>query len=234
MCLRPISVDHLGGNQFLVGGIISTPLRRGQRARIDTGKGTRGLDPHRTDGIAQQGSDLFYDRRGGPPCQHRRRRETNEWLGVADRRLDGELGCGRGVGGQRLQGTGACDCWRGGVTDQRVELRLGIRQPGPSDIQREAIVGRGLPTLRKPRRDRLRRPVRGLIRVALGAGVGDANRHRQVRTRHPEAVIAPQVYTHVGLRRHVAVDALRAGAILLVVMVLCDVELLRHVALCAQ
>ena len=74
----------------------------------------------------------------------------------------------------------------------------------------------------------------GPVGVALRACVRRADRCRQIGPRNAKAVIAPPIHDHVGLRRHVAVDALRAGAARLVVVMLGDVELRRHVALRAQ
>ena len=66
--------------------------------------------------------------------------------------------------------------------------------------------------VRIPISHRARRPGRRPVRVARIACVGNADLLCQVRARHPEAVIALQVDSHVGLRRHVARRALRAGA----------------------
>jgi hypothetical protein len=71
----------------------------------------------------------------------------------------------------------------------------------------------------------------GPIGVAPGAGVRGTERHRQVGTGNPDAVIAPRVDDHVILYRHMAADALRAGAAGPVMMVLDHVEFLRQMTL---
>ena len=83
-------------------------------------------------------------------------------------------------------------------------------------------------------RRRSSRPIRRAVGVALGARVRRADRHRQVGARNAHAVIAPVVDDHVILRRHMAVDALRAGAAGRMMMMRSDVELFRQVALGAQ
>ena len=70
--------------------------------------------------------------------------------------------------------------------------------------------------------------------MTLRARVRRPERNREIRARNADTVIAPHVDDHVRLRRHVAVDALGAGAARLVVMVLRHVEFCRHVALTAQ
>ena len=70
--------------------------------------------------------------------------------------------------------------------------------------------------------------------MALVAGVRHADCFGQVRPRHPETVVAPFMDDHVGLGRHVAVHALRAGAVGLVVMVLGHIEFRRQMTLRAQ
>ena len=71
----------------------------------------------------------------------------------------------------------------------------------------------------------------GIRVISLLKASGKKRRHRPVGTRKPDAVIAPRVDYHVILRRHMAVDALRAGAARQVMMVRRQVEFLRQVAL---
>jgi hypothetical protein len=75
----------------------------------------------------------------------------------------------------------------------------------------------------------LQSPFGGTPGVALAARVRRAKRNRQIGARNPDAVIAPCVDDHEILRRHMAVDALRAGAAGLVVMVLGYVEFFRQI-----
>ena len=60
--------------------------------------------------------------------------------------------------------------------------------------------------------------------MAAGAGVRRAGPGGEVGPRHLEAVIVARVDHHVGLGRHVAVDALAAGLARRVVVVLGHVE----------
>ena len=70
--------------------------------------------------------------------------------------------------------------------------------------------------------------------MAAGAGVRRAGAGGEVRPRHLEAVIVARVDHHVGLGRHVAVDALAAGLARRVVVVLGHVERAGQVALAAD
>jgi len=70
--------------------------------------------------------------------------------------------------------------------------------------------------------------------MTLGAGVRGCERNRQVRARHPDAVIAPCVEDHVILCRHVAVHALCSGAAQLVMVMLTHIEFCRQMALGAK
>jgi hypothetical protein len=117
------------------------------------------------------------------------------------------------------------------VEDQPIELLLRIGGAGPPGMQRYAIMRGGLPPARVPIRHGLSGPLGGVTDMTLGAGIRRAERNRQVGARHPHTVITPGVDDHVILGGHVAVDALRAGAPGLVMMVPGDIEFRRHVAL---
>ena len=94
---------------------------------------------------------------------------------------------------------------------------------------------RFLPAIRAvPLRDRVRSPAIGLVFVALIAGVRRSVSKREIRPRHAEAVVAPHIDDHVGVGRHVAVDAERAGAIGLVMMMLFGAELRQRMAFAAN
>ena len=67
--------------------------------------------------------------------------------------------------------------------------------------------------------------------MALRAGIGGAQRDRQIGSRHAKAVIAPDVDNHVSLGRHVAIDALCPSGTGLMMVVLGGVEFCRHVTL---
>src|SRR5450756_1917182 len=101
-------------------------------------------------------------------------------------------------------------------------------------MKRAAVMRRFLPAIRIPFCNRLRRPLRRAVGVALGASVGRADRHRQIWPRDAYAVIASVVHHHIVLRWHVAVDALRAGGARRMPMMRGDVEFFRQVALGAQ
>ena len=73
-----------------------------------------------------------------------------------------------------------------------------------------------------------------LVGVAVGAGVRGAEAHRLVGPRHPEGVVVAGIDLHVGLDRHVAGDALRAGRSLGMVVVRGGGELPAVVALLAD
>ena len=70
--------------------------------------------------------------------------------------------------------------------------------------------------------------------MALCAGVGRPDRHCEIGTRDADAVIAPLVHLHVDFRGHVAIDALGAGAALLMMRMLRDIEFGRKMALRAE
>src|SRR5208337_1554390 len=88
--------------------------------------------------------------------------------------------------------------------------------------------------MRKPFRDVLCAPIGGSIGMALRAGIGRPDRRREIWPGDANAVIAPVVHLHVGFRGHVAIDALRADAALLVMMMLRDIEFCRQMALHAE
>ena len=101
-------------------------------------------------------------------------------------------------------------------------------------MQRRAELRALAPGLAVPPVHRRRRPFRLAIGVALGAGVGTAERNRQVGARHADAVVAARVHHHVIARGHVALDALRARRSRLVEVVLSRVERGGFVAAGAQ
>ena len=121
-----------------------------------------------------------------------------------------------------------------GVRDQRSQRFLCVRQSATAGIDRFDEV-RFLPAVGTvPLHDRLGGPAVGLVLVALIAGVRSSVGDREIGTRHAEAVIAPDIDHHVGVRRHVAVDAQRAGAVGLVMMVLLAAELRQRMTLAAN
>mgnify|MGYP003694035785 CR=1 FL=1 len=154
--------------------------------------------------------------------------------GSPSRRLDRRLRGRRGIGCQQRQGARPRDRRLAAIEDQPIELLLGVGGSDPPGMECGAVMRGGLPPAGIPAGDGLGGPLGGPIGVALGAGVRGTERHRQVGTRNPDAVIAPRVDDHVILRRHMAVDALRAGAAGQVVMVRRHVELFRQVALRAE
>src|SRR5205807_10665112 len=77
-------------------------------------------------------------------------------------------------------------------------------------------------------------PIRGSVGMALVACVRGADLRRQIRPWNTKAVIAPSIHDHVGLRWHMAVDALRPAAAGLVMVVLSGVELGGQVAWTAE
>ena len=82
-----------------------------------------------------------------------------------------------------------------------------------------------------PISQRIQRPARFLVRMALSTGIGCTHNNAQIRARNAEAMIAPGVNAHIGGLGHVAVGALCTTGRLLVAVVLNRVILLRFVAL---
>ena len=85
-----------------------------------------------------------------------------------------------------------------------------------------------------PFHHRIGGPADRLVLVALIAGVRRAVGLRQVRPRHAQAMIASHIDDHVGVGWHVTVDAERAGAIGLVMVMLFGAELCQRVTLAAH
>ena len=108
-----------------------------------------------------------------------------------------------------------------GKREQRGQRLRALRRAG---MQRRAVVRALAPGLAVPLVHRRGGPVGLAVGVALRAGIRAAERHRQVGTRHADAVVAPRVDHHVVLRRHVALDALRALRARLVEVMLLRVE----------
>ncbi len=148
--------------------------------------------------------------------------------------LDGGLRPRRGVRPKQRQRARPCDGGLPSVGDQLIEALLGVGGAGPASAERKPVVALRLAAARKPFGDHARRPLRPLVGVACGAGVGRSDRERQIRARHAQAVIAPVVDDHIGLGGHMAVDALRARAARLVMGVGGDVELGWQMALRAK
>ncbi|MNS90355.1 hypothetical protein D3C72_1244050 [compost metagenome] len=93
-------------------------------------------------------------------------------------------------------------------------------------MQRFAVVRRPL-WLAEPAFDGLGRPRRLLVLMACSAGIRAAGPGGQIRARQAQAMVATRVNDHVGLLRHMTIDALRAGRTRRVVMVLGTVVVLR-------
>ena len=116
------------------------------------------------------------------------------------------------------------------VTDGRTFTDLQSRDltytvaADPSGMECRPLMWSDLAPLRMPVGDGLGGPLRVLVGVTLGASVRSTERHRQIGTRNPDAVITPRIDGHVILGRHVAVYALRTGAARLVVMMRRHVE----------
>ena len=154
-------------------------------------------------------------RRGG---QRARRRGAHERVGIGDRRRRWPA-CRprRGVAAAAGQRAGPRD--RRAASGPRSARRAGSRRRRRRSGRRAAPCHSAAVVCRPLGNHSatvLRGPVRRPGRCGTGAGVRRSDGHRQVGPRHAEAVIAPLVDDHVGLRRHVAVDALRAGAARLV------------------
>ncbi len=87
------------------------------------------------------------------------------------------------------------------------ELRRRIGPAVPGGAKGRGVILEALAVRPVPARDRRGRPFRRLVGVAVVAGVGRAERRREVRARNAEAVVVPDVHHHVGARRHVAGNA---------------------------
>jgi hypothetical protein len=85
-----------------------------------------------------------------------------------------------------------------------------------------------------PKRQIRGRPVLGLPGVAGRAGIGRADRRRDIGTGDAECVVAPPIHAHVGHRWHVAGDAFRPRATRRVPMMLRHIEARGQVALRAD
>ncbi len=79
----------------------------------------------------------------------------------------------------------------------------------------EAVIG----TIR-PAFDLGGGPGRALILMALIAGIGGAQAHGKIRSRHAQAVVVAHIHFHVGARRHVAGHTLSTGGTHRVMMML--------------
>ena len=90
--------------------------------------------------------------------------------------------------------------------------------PRVGRVQGLAEVGLAIHRVREPARDRPGRPGGVLVLVTAVAGVGGAERHREVRPRDPQAVIRALVHHHIEALGHVTGDAGRTGGALGVVV----------------
>ena len=234
MRLRPLGIDHLGLEQFEDGGGESGLLLLCQRPLVDARKDPRRFDTNRADRIAEQRRGRLNHGRRGCRRQRARRGGANERVWVDESRPDRGLGRGRGQGREQRQGARSGDGWLVLIGNQCIEQRLGVRGTDAASVKRDAKVGPSLPSIRKPFRDALRGPLGGSVGMALRAGVGRPDRRREIGPRDANAVIAPVVHPHVGFRGHVAIDALRTGAALRVMMMLRDIEFCRQMALRAE
>ena len=108
---------------------------------------------------------------------------------------------------QQFQGGGGDDRWLRSVRCQCQQRPIGCEITLACTCQDFTVVRRsGIRPI--PFRNGIGCPLCGLVAMALVTGIGDIQLHRQVRARNPEAVIAPGIHHHVGLRWHVAIDAL--------------------------
>ena len=117
-----------------------------------------------------------------------------------------------------------------------IRARLRPRLAGATCGDRFAIVirQRRFAVLLEPLGERVRRPPRVLVLVALIAGIRCAQLDRQIRARDPQTVVTARIDHHVVFLRHVALDALRSGRSNLVVMVRGRIVFGRDVALRAE
>jgi hypothetical protein len=118
--------------------------------------------------------------------------------------------------------------------NQCIKQVLRIGSAGPAGVKRGAKVRPCLPPIREPFDDLLRGPSGTLVGMALRAGIGRSDRRREIGTGDADAVVAPVVHSHVGFRGHMAIDALRTGAALRVMMVFRDIEFRWQMALRAE
>ena len=158
----------------------------------------RGVDPHGAHRVVEQRKQQACPCRGLDAVQRADGRHAHERIGVVQRALDGRPR-GRGkVGLQQRHRRGADDGGLCRIVATRRQSRAGpgkVLAPGVDRLGPVRPAGsRGPP----PSGRRVGGPLRRLLRVAVGAGVRRAELHRQVGTRHAEAVVVARVDHHVG------------------------------------
>ena len=162
------------------------------------------------------------------------RRHAHQRISVGQGRLQARHGRRAGVVLQFLDGGRAGNDRRGGVTGQRGEQR---RRAGLALTSGVECLDEMLETLsfRSVRLlDGISRPLRTLVRMTIGAGVGHAELHRQVGSRHADGMIRPRIDHHVVPGRHMTGHALRTRPALLMHGVRAGVVHLGRVAALAQ
>ena len=162
------------------------------------------------------------------------RRQSHQRIGIVELARRGVDGDRRQQTTEPGQGARAHERRIRLVLDQAQQraARAGCRERARAQRGGEVLVaGRGLA---RPTRDRVGRPLRGLLRVTVVAGVRRAHLRGDIGPRDAHRVVVPGVDPHVRRRRHVACRARRAGRALGVVRVLRRVELRRQMALGAD
>ena len=194
--------------------------RRGvERRRVDAGEDPRRRRADGADRVAQQRRERLDARRGVDVFEAVGGGGAHLGVGVARRGDALGLVPGR-IASQRRERGRAHDRRLLRVGDELRQRRAGARLARRGGRHHAAEVRLGAaPRRAVPAFDGRRRPARGLAGVAVRAGVGGAGRRRQIGARHAHAVIGPRVHLHVVAARHVAGDALRAGAARLVEVV---------------
>ena len=170
----------------------------------------RRFDPHQSHRVVEQRQQMLHLQLRRQRLQPPRRRTPQQWIGIGQQRTESLER--RGIEPLAEQGYSA------GAGDIGL-VRISAATPAATPARR----GR-----RERRRAALRRTVDGrqracrttfgpapppigrLVAMTLRAGVGDAQRHRQVRAGNAEAVIVARVHDHVGRGGRVAGDAVRA------------------------
>src|SRR6516225_890576 len=121
-----------------------------------------------------------------------------------------------------------------GIGGDLAEQCCGIAMAGPRRVECLGVILQAFAVRPMPALDRRGGPFRGLIAVAIVAGIGRAELRRQVRPRDTEAVIVPAVDDHIGALRHVAGRASERRACRLMMVVRCGRILVGGMALKAD
>ena len=171
MSLRPLGIDHLGGDEFRGGLDQGGLLLRRQRQQVGSGQCPRRFDAHGSNRVAEQRSECHAADRRRRGWQGARRRGPDERARIGDRCLNRRFRGRRYIGPQQWQGARARDSRLALIEDQPIELLLGIGGSDPPGMERGAVMRGGLPPAGIPAGHGLGSPLGGSIGVTLAAGV---------------------------------------------------------------